>query len=382
MFVINLLLYFQIFGPMHASRNLVVAPGGFPIPQIGRSLILSECVPEWNTKLHNYYDNLYAYFHLSASNSAPYNIIGVYDLPASVCGKTIFIPDSTGNYVETCYVKLNYSGLVSWNYGSGHPMNTVHFKTAVKHEIGHMIGLADEPGISPPDSAIMYPKIDSFPRYIRKDDIEGVCCIYGDEYGASMEQYTIVDSPRTDTVYGCYIPITVGTCSGGSFNYDSVRCGMYFQGKWIVDTKRNPSRQLNFKFKVPNTDGHIGRSDICITWFRRGNPVATRCVNGIRFRCKDAVPAPWKMEEPLLSGKGGCNCVKFDKRNIYSLYDPLGRPVLRYRMWKDIKGYLTERGNGIYFVREESGRSRIIKILALSGEINIVDKWSRLKFRR
>jgi len=101
-----------------------------------------------------------------------------------------------------------------------------------------------------------------------------------------------------------------------------------------------------------------------------------------RFRCKGIVPAPGEKEKPLLSGKGGCTCVKFDKRNIYSLYDPLGRPVLRYRMWKDIKGYLTERGNGIYFVREESGRSHIIKILALSGEINIVDKWSRLKFRR
>ena len=93
--------------------------------------------------------------------------------------------------------------------------------------------------------------------------------------GIQWNQYTIVDSPRTDTVYGCYIPITVGACSGGSFNYDSVRCGMYFQGKWIVDTKRNPPRQIKFIFKAPNTDGHIGRSNICITWFRKGNPVAT-----------------------------------------------------------------------------------------------------------
>ncbi len=382
--MILFLIGFQVLGPMHASKSLVVSPDG-SFTSLQRALILNECVPEWDSKMHYSY-TYFAAFQISGSSGPPYNVKmdTAHKLPPNTPGRTIFVPDSTGNYIESCYVMLNYNDDTPWhwNYGSGHPAGTVHFKTAVKHEIGHMIGLADEPGISPPDSAIMYPKIDSFPRYIRKDDIEGVCCIYGDEYGASMEQYTIVDSPRTDTVYGCYIPITVGACSGGSFNYDSVRCGMYFQGKWIVDTKRNPSRQLNFILKAPNTDGHIGRSDICVTWYRRGNPVATRCVYGVKFRCKGIVPAPGEKGKPLFSGKGGCTCVKFDKRHIYSLYDPLGRPILRYRMWKDIKGYLTERGNGIYFVREESGRSRIIKILALSGEINIVDKWSRLKFRR
>jgi len=159
-------------------------------PLLQRALILNECVPEWDSKMHYSY-TYFAAFQISGSSGPPYNVKmdTAHKLPPNTPGRTIFVPDSTGNYVETYYVELNYNPDRGWhwNYGSGHPAGTVHFKTAVKHEIGHMIGLADEPGISPPDSAIMYPEIDSFPRYIRKDDSEGVCCIYGDMNGDSME---------------------------------------------------------------------------------------------------------------------------------------------------------------------------------------------------
>ena len=53
-------------------------------------------------------------------------------------------------------------------------------RTVIKHELGHLGGLGD---VFDDTSVVMYAHIDSGEvRHIQDDDVEGMACLYGDEY--------------------------------------------------------------------------------------------------------------------------------------------------------------------------------------------------------
>jgi len=65
--MILIFIGFQVLGPMHASRSLVVSPDGL-FTSLEKALILNECVPEWDSKMHYSY-TYFAAFQISGSTA-------------------------------------------------------------------------------------------------------------------------------------------------------------------------------------------------------------------------------------------------------------------------------------------------------------------------
>jgi len=197
---------FEILGPIHKDHTVTMSPGA--LGGLQSALILAECIPAWNAAIHYEYDYL-ADFQIYGSNSPPYNMFWHNYWGLKPLSRTYLRYYGDSLVVDS--VCFNSNPKLHWSYGDP-DSTTYHFKTVAKHEIGHMIGLEDEPDDT---TVIMYPYIHKGEkRSIQEDDVRGVCCLYGDDLGNYVEGFSIIE-PREDTVYRCSVPLQIGTCMGG-----------------------------------------------------------------------------------------------------------------------------------------------------------------------
>lgn len=372
---------FEIFGPVWQYNEVGCYPNLGPVVSL---VIVPECVDNWNFAiwwLHGHF----VPFQFMYSSWPPHNMFWS-DMGALGAAETHHIPEWPWDpdYWEDVWVEFNEN--LNWNYernpNPDPPFYEFCFKTCCEHEMGHMAGLAHDRI----DLGIMQPGYGpGIVWYINEYDVDGMVCLYGDELksGSCHFRTFMLPSEALDTnTYICEAEVHVSCCDAGTTpNYTMKLYITYNRGStWrrLWGAQENPGRHgkflINFTQAAPND-----RARFKSKWYQGETLVETTYSKWFTafYSKRICLEDPEREDSLLLSSNGdknyGCqikDVYKIRDNFIYSLYDKVGRPIIKHKRGSEINEYLLKNRTGLFFLREESPYNvQLKKLIILEGNI-------------
>ncbi len=362
------LLGFEVEGPVWQEGSATVSPG------LGGlyNTVVYNCVDIWNSKLH--YGDYFVDFSFQSNNTPPYNVI--WGEPENGApGFTYFRSDK--NYFDTAWIVIDSTK--HWCLDGSPGPHEFDFGTVIKHELGHLGGLDD---VYDDTSVIMYVYIDSGKvRHIQDDDVEGMACLYGDEFGNYYEGFTITEpTGKRNEIFWCRVPVEVGMCLGGgnitgvSLIFDVVAGDM-----GVFKREDNVTDRVYFtSFELPSTGGRLDSGRVCVTMLRNGQSIGRKCKK-FYFACRRKFEDNEIMDLSIKAG--GCMCSSLGEKilsynGVFSVYDETGRALMRNRSPAEILSFIKEARTGVYLLRKEYPfPSQVYRIMILEGELRQISTY-------
>lgn len=376
LFIFISLFGYKVIGYVwhNVEISIPVAPGGFNNPNYYTAI--SNCVNIWNAFL--YQPPYFVPIRFQYMNTPPYNggwsrrFFG--DSPLMMTGHR-WLGGQSYKYDST-WVEISDLSLTNYHWDlEGNPnSNEYDFRTAFKHEMGHMGGLYDEPAYN---NVIMYPYLGrGETREIALDDERGMVCLYEDlNYPPDTVPWEYNVFIREDSaVYHCQVNIEIGECRNGLNFKDTVDIYItYDNGQNWEPVFSGLSVPRYRVFPVHFCEGTGGPTAQIKVVFRKTG--ATRYTK--KFRTYYRIPPclPCGIENKEIIAKNDCPCSSFlglnvediNNEYVYSLFDISGRVIMRNKKGKEIIRFIKDNLiNGTFFLRKEfPGEKNVQRLVIL-----------------
>lgn len=362
---------YKTWGTRWESRNVTISPdlGTFV------NAAVADCKYTWNNAI--WYGPYFCEFEFQYSNYPPYNMFWEWseDPWLGYCDIRPWPPQTV--YWDAVDFYFNSNPAINWCY-DGTPNSTqFDFKTMCKHEMGHGASLAHCPG-GIMEAGLAPGEV----NHISYDDVTGIACLYGTywkkkkkdspcHYEVYLESSGCEEEPGS--FHRCTTHVHIACCEGGSNPSHTVKLFITYDNgaSWERIWERNSvgiHRRIKVYFNKTSANTQIKAK-----WFDNGTPFAEDTTRSFiaYYRPLACPPIPIEgsgsvsLEEESYTYSSIMKS-KIKNNSIYSIYDKLGRALMRHKKGSVIKEYINTKKPGIYFLRKEfPGKMQVKKLIVV-----------------